>query len=238
MLAPGMPRRTPGIDRVRLTKLRPLSGSASICALPTVVPSSEDEVWIEWRLGGDADRLGHRADLVLDVDAHALVDAHLDVGERDGLEARHLRRDGVVPGGKRRRRVFAVAVGREDAGQAGPLVDDGDLGTCDGGPGRVRDGAENRAADRLRNRRWRQPEGHGPEQHADAKCPGDRRTCVPDHLSSSSLTAECRRETCSREKPVRPKAEERRDWWTTRLVKHCPERDCERHISYAAAGWQ
>ena len=46
MLAPGMPRSTPGIDRVRLTKLRPLSGSASICVLPTVVPSSEEDVWI------------------------------------------------------------------------------------------------------------------------------------------------------------------------------------------------
>ena len=29
MFAPGMPRRTPGTVRVRLTKLRPLSGSAS-----------------------------------------------------------------------------------------------------------------------------------------------------------------------------------------------------------------
>ena len=44
MLAPGMPRSTPGTVRVRLTKLRPLSGSASICSLSTVVPSSEDEV--------------------------------------------------------------------------------------------------------------------------------------------------------------------------------------------------
>jgi hypothetical protein len=44
MLAPGMPRRTPGMVRVRLTKLRPLSGSASICSFVTVVPSSDDEV--------------------------------------------------------------------------------------------------------------------------------------------------------------------------------------------------
>ncbi len=45
MLAPGMPRSTPGTPRVRLTKLRPLSGSASICSFLTVVPSSDDEVW-------------------------------------------------------------------------------------------------------------------------------------------------------------------------------------------------
>jgi hypothetical protein len=44
MLAPGMPRSTPGIVRVRLTKFRPLRGSASICWLVTVVPSSDDEV--------------------------------------------------------------------------------------------------------------------------------------------------------------------------------------------------
>jgi hypothetical protein len=45
MFAPGMPRRTPGMVRVRLTKLRPLSGNASICAACTVVPSSEELVW-------------------------------------------------------------------------------------------------------------------------------------------------------------------------------------------------
>ena len=45
MLAPGIPRSTPGTVRVRLTKLRPLSGSASICSLVTVVPSSDEEVW-------------------------------------------------------------------------------------------------------------------------------------------------------------------------------------------------
>ncbi len=31
--------------RVRLTKLRPFSGRASICSLLTVVPSSDEEVW-------------------------------------------------------------------------------------------------------------------------------------------------------------------------------------------------
>src|SRR5262245_56950250 len=45
MLAPGMPRTTPGIVRVRLTKLRPLSGSVLISSSFTVVPSSDDEVW-------------------------------------------------------------------------------------------------------------------------------------------------------------------------------------------------
>ena len=44
MLDPGIPRSTPGTARVRLTKLRPLSGSASICSLVTVVPSSDEEV--------------------------------------------------------------------------------------------------------------------------------------------------------------------------------------------------
>jgi hypothetical protein len=44
MLAPGMPRRTPGTVRVRLTKLRPFSGNASICWFVTVVPSSDEEV--------------------------------------------------------------------------------------------------------------------------------------------------------------------------------------------------
>ena len=41
MFAPGTGRSTPGIVRVRLTKFRPFSGSASICARTTVVPSSE-----------------------------------------------------------------------------------------------------------------------------------------------------------------------------------------------------
>jgi hypothetical protein len=175
---------------------------------------------------------------MLDVDPYALVDTHFDVRERDGLEAGHLRCDGVVPGRKPRSRIFAVGVGRQDAGQAGPLVDDGDLGTCNGGPGRIRNRAENRAADRLRNRRWRQPEGHGPEQHADAQRPDDRRTCVPDHLSSSSLTANCRRENdLFRGKTGSvPKAKETPYGWPTCSVKYCPERDCERHISYAAAG--
>ena len=45
MFAPGMPRSTPGTVRVRLTKLRPFSGSASICSLVTVVPSSDEDVW-------------------------------------------------------------------------------------------------------------------------------------------------------------------------------------------------
>ena len=31
--------------RVRLTKLRPLSGSVLICSSTTVAPSSEEEVW-------------------------------------------------------------------------------------------------------------------------------------------------------------------------------------------------
>ena len=44
MFAPGMPRTTPGTVRVRLTKLRPLSGSCWICCSSTVVPSSEDDV--------------------------------------------------------------------------------------------------------------------------------------------------------------------------------------------------
>ncbi len=44
MLAPGMPRSTPGIVRVRLTKLRPFKGSALICSSTTVCPRSEDEV--------------------------------------------------------------------------------------------------------------------------------------------------------------------------------------------------
>ena len=44
MFAPMLPRNTPGTVRVRLTKLRPLSGSACICSSLTVVPSSDDEV--------------------------------------------------------------------------------------------------------------------------------------------------------------------------------------------------
>src|SRR4029078_2109518 len=44
MFAPGIPRTTPGIVRVRLTKLRPLSGSVLICSSLTVVPSSDDDV--------------------------------------------------------------------------------------------------------------------------------------------------------------------------------------------------
>src|SRR5262245_7863315 len=41
MFAPGMPRTTPGTVLVRLTKLRPLSGSVLICSSWTVVPSSD-----------------------------------------------------------------------------------------------------------------------------------------------------------------------------------------------------
>ena len=44
MFAPGMPRTTPGTVRVRLTKLRPLSGSVLICSSDTVVPSSDVDV--------------------------------------------------------------------------------------------------------------------------------------------------------------------------------------------------
>ena len=82
MLAPGMPRSTPGTVRVRLTKLRPLSGSASICSLVTVVPSSDEEVCTSGDSACDADRFGHRADFELEVDAHALIDAELDVRQR------------------------------------------------------------------------------------------------------------------------------------------------------------
>src|SRR5215471_13012736 len=49
MFAPGTPRTTPGTVRVRLTKLRPLSGSVLICSSETVVPSSDVDVW----MGGD-----------------------------------------------------------------------------------------------------------------------------------------------------------------------------------------
>ena len=68
--------------RVRLTKLRPLSGSASICALLTVVPSSDEDVWTSGSRRLDADRLGHRADFELEIDANTLVDADFDVRER------------------------------------------------------------------------------------------------------------------------------------------------------------
>ena len=46
MFAPGTGRSTPGIVRVKLTKLRPFSGRASICSFATVVPSSELLVWM------------------------------------------------------------------------------------------------------------------------------------------------------------------------------------------------
>ena len=46
MFAPGMPRRTPGTMRVKLTKFRPLSGSVLIWFSTTVLPSSEDALWI------------------------------------------------------------------------------------------------------------------------------------------------------------------------------------------------
>ena len=54
MLAPGMPRRTPGMVRVKDTKLRPFKGRVLICDSSMVAASSEEEVcrsgvsaWIE-----------------------------------------------------------------------------------------------------------------------------------------------------------------------------------------------
>ena len=51
MLAPGTGRSTPGIVRVRLTKLRPFSGNDSICSFWIVVPSSE---LLDWMSGVSA----------------------------------------------------------------------------------------------------------------------------------------------------------------------------------------
>ena len=45
MLEPGIPRRTPGTVRVRFTKFRPLSGSASICRIAHRRPELDEEVW-------------------------------------------------------------------------------------------------------------------------------------------------------------------------------------------------
>ena len=61
--------------RVRLTKLRPLSGSCLICSSVTVVDRSELDVWTSGVVRDDLDRLGHGADFELHVGAHALVDA-------------------------------------------------------------------------------------------------------------------------------------------------------------------
>ncbi len=44
MLEPGLPRTTPGIVRVRFTKLRPFRGRLSIVLPSTVTLRSEDEV--------------------------------------------------------------------------------------------------------------------------------------------------------------------------------------------------
>ena len=69
--------------------------------------------------------------LGLDVHADTLIDADFDVGKGDGFEARHLGSDGVVPGWKRGGDVFAVAVGGDDARQAGAFIDDRDFGVGD-----------------------------------------------------------------------------------------------------------
>ena len=124
------------------------------------------------RLGGDADRFGHRAHFVLDVDAHALIDTDLDVGERDGLEARHLRGDGVVAGRQRRSRVLAVGVCNHDPSETRSFIDDRDLRAGDDSAGGIRYRAKDGAADRLSGRRGRQPETERPQNEHGAKSPG------------------------------------------------------------------
>ena len=110
---------------------------------------------------------------MLDIDTDALVDADFDVRQRDGLEPGHFGSDGVVPG-RKGRRVLAVAVRGEDAGETCALVDDGDLCARDGRAGGIGDRAENGAADRLCRRRCCQTE----TQCDDAQSSSQRRTCV------------------------------------------------------------
>ena len=136
--------------RVRLTKLRPLSGSASICSLVTVVPSSDEEVWTQRRLRLDGDRFGQRADLELEIDSDALVDAELDVGHGDRLEAGDFCGDRVVPGRQRRRGVFAIGVGHDDAGQFGAGVGERDVDAGHDSTRRIRHATDDRAGHGLR----------------------------------------------------------------------------------------
>ena len=64
--------------RVRLTKLRPLSGSVLICSSVDRRAQLGGRGLHERRLPGDGHRLLDRADLELDVDADALIDAEVD----------------------------------------------------------------------------------------------------------------------------------------------------------------
>ena len=76
---------------------------------------------------------------MLDVDAHPLVDAKLDIRQGDGLEAGHLRRDRVMAGLEPRGRVVTVGIRRHDPGEPGALVDERDFRIGHHRTGGVRD---------------------------------------------------------------------------------------------------
>ena len=78
MFAPGMPRTTPGTVRVRLTKLRPLSGSCRICSSLTVVPSSDEDVCTSGEAPVTVMVSETASDFEFDAKAEALVDAEPD----------------------------------------------------------------------------------------------------------------------------------------------------------------
>jgi hypothetical protein len=116
---------------------------------------------------------------VLDVDPNPLIDADLDVRERDGLESGHFGGNRVVPGRQSRRGVLAVGVRGHDPRQSGSLIEDGDLGVGDHRTGGIGDGAEDGSGDGLR-------QGHTGRQTEHEKRGAHQayrgRTDVPDHL--------------------------------------------------------
>ena len=151
----------------QLTKLRPLSGSVPIASSPIVVPVGRLRR-DERRRGFDRDGLGHRADFEFQVNAHALIDADLDVRERDGAKALQLPGHGIDARRERRRGVFTVRVGDDGAGITGPGMGERDGRTRHHRAGGVGDGAENSAGHGLR--------GDGPrhEGQDDGECETER----------------------------------------------------------------
>ena len=132
----------------------------------------------ERRRAGDRHRLLDRADLELDVDAHALIDAERNVGSRHRLEARELGLHRVGPRRQRRRRELAVAVGRDDSHEAGPGIGQGDRRARHDRAGRVGNQTEDGAGNRLRRSGGGKQPGRDEETqyrslHLRPPCAGD-----------------------------------------------------------------
>ena len=96
--------------------------------------------------GGDFDGFRGGAELEVDIDLDAIVDADLDAGPHPFLEAGMLAGDGIRPTEQVGHSVVARVVGLGRSGDAGFFIDGANLGSGNRSAARIADASQNSAA--------------------------------------------------------------------------------------------